>query len=223
MNSTPESVEQFIDHCAALGVQHIVALRGDIPADLHSREVLSPDLQNSSDLVSRIKRYSGFEVSVATYPEAHPESSGVDQDIKALLAKQDAGANRAITQYFYETDNYLRFRDRAVKAGVNIPIIPGLMPVHNFKAIQRFSSRCNAVLPEWMYELFDGLDASPDIRAMVATTLALEQCARLIEHGVDQLHFYCLNQPFLTTSICQGLGVIPSKSKARVEKSASVG
>src|SRR5690606_10701928 len=148
-----------------------------------------------------------FEISVATYPEKHPESRDLDQDIDALKAKQDAGATRAITQFFIVSDNFLRFRDLAVSPGIRIPIVPGIRPIVSFPGTARSAHTCPAVIPRWMHELFSTIDDAPEVRDMVATTVATEQCARLIEHGVEHFHFYTLNRPELTSAICHILGL----------------
>ncbi len=204
-------IEDMLERYAALGISHIVALRGDPPRDAGGR-VPCGDYRYASDLVAAIKRRGGFTVSVAAYVERHPESASLEQDIDALKAKQDAGADQAITQFFFETETFLRFRDRAVAAGITIPLIPGILPVHSFAGLERFAASCGASIPTWMDDLFRGLDEAPEIRAMVASTVATEMCARLVEHGVQRFHFYTLNRSELTRAVCHMLGVRESAS-----------
>lgn len=204
-------VDEALDGFIAAGVRQFVALRGDLPTGADREAVERGGYRRSCELVAAIRRRGDYDVSVGTYPEKHPESTDLRQDIDALLAKQDAGATRAITQFFFDTDCFLRFRDQAVAAGVRIPIVPGVLPIHNFGGTRRFADGCGAVIPAWMDELFSGLDEAPEVRDMVATTVATEQCARLIEHGVEHLHFYTLNRYELTTAICDILGLGPRR------------
>jgi methylenetetrahydrofolate reductase (NADPH) len=207
IGSTIEETEAAIDRFIAMGVRQFVALRGDVPRDAGSDSLPRGDLKQAHQLVSLIRRRGDFDVSVATYPEKHPESRNIGQDIDALKAKQDAGAGRAISQFFYDTDRFLKFRDEAIRAGVRIPIVPGVLPVHSFERVHAFAQKCGAVIPQWMKQLFEGLDDVPEVREMVATTVATEQCARLIENGVEHIHFYTLNRADLTGSICNILGL----------------
>ncbi|GJL80954.1 MAG: methylenetetrahydrofolate reductase [marine bacterium B5-7] len=207
IGSSRADIDAAIDGFIEIGIDHFVALRGDIPRDAGPDTLISSAFTRADQLVEVIRRRGDFNISVATYPEKHPESANLAQDITALKAKQDAGANRAITQFFFDTDKFLRFRDAAVTAGIRIPIIPGILPVHNYAGTARFAAGCGANIPSWVHELFNGLDDSPEVRAMVATTVATEQCARLIEHGTEHLHFYTLNQHDLASGICQILGL----------------
>ncbi len=204
-------IDDMLDRYEALGISHIVALRGDPPRDAVGRAPAG-DYRYASDLVAAIKRRGGFAVSVAAYVERHPESNSLEQDIDALKAKQDAGADQAITQFFFDSERFLRFRDRAVAAGITIPLIPGILPVHSFAGLKRFAAGCGATIPDWMEELFQGLDEAPEIRAMVASTVATEMCAQLVEHGVQRFHFYTLNRSELTRAVCRMLGVRESAS-----------
>ncbi len=211
IGSSRAEIDSALDEFVDLGVRRFVALRGDLPAGADRGLLDRGDCRHSYELVSAIRRRGDFEINVGAYPEKHPESADIRQDIDALLAKQDAGANRAITQFFFDTDKFLRFRDQAVAAGVRMPIVPGVLPIHNFDGTRRFASTCGAGIPSWMLELFEGLDDAPEVRDMVATTVATEQCARLIEHGVEHLHFYTLNRSELTTAICDILGLGPRR------------
>src|SRR3546814_26415 len=169
-----------------------------------SSDVCSPDLYaNAAALVAGLGRIAPFEISVAAYPECHPDSPSPAADMDNLKAKIDAGASRAITQYFFENDDFLRFRDDAWRAGIRVPIVPGILPVTNFAKVVEFSARCGAGVPGWMAELFDGLDADPGTRQLIAGSVAVEQCERLRAAGVDSFHFYSLNRPDLTYAICR--------------------
>jgi methylenetetrahydrofolate reductase (NADPH) len=201
------------------GVRHLVALRGDAPANSAASGGYQPHPQGfgfASDLVRGLKQVANFEVSVAAYPEGHPESAGVDADLENLRRKVDAGANRAITQFFFETDLYLRYRDRCAASGVSIGIVPGILPITRFPQMLRFAARCGTTVPEWLRRRFDGLDDDPETRRMIAANVAIEQVQRLREHGVDEFHFYTLNRGELSFAICHALGLRPQVREARV-------
>ncbi|HEY4445157.1 MAG TPA: methylenetetrahydrofolate reductase [Steroidobacteraceae bacterium] len=202
------------------GVRHLVALRGDVPA-----AQLSPDGRYSphaegfayaSDLVAGLTGAGKFDLSVAAYPEGHPESGGVDADLENLKRKVDAGASRAITQFFFETDVFLRYRDRCAAAGIQANLVPGILPITRFPQLLRFAERCGASVPAWLRQRFDGLDDDPETRRMIAANVAIEQVQRLREHGVDEFHFYTLNRAELTYAICHALGLRPRSVEARV-------
>lgn len=191
------------------GVRHIVALRGD-PPDGVSKYAPHPDgYAYAADLVEGLKKVADFEISVAAYPEGHPEATSLDADLDNLKRKIDAGATRAITQFFFDTGTFLRFRDRARAAGINVPIVPGILPVTNFERVKEFASACGAAVPQWMAELFLGLDDEPETRNLVAATVAAEKCRALYANGVEAFHFYTLNRADLTYAICHILGVRP--------------
>lgn len=188
------------------GIRHIVALRGDMPDG--GRYVAHPGgYAYAVDLVAGLRRIADFEISVAAYPEVHPEAPSPDFDLDNLKRKIDAGATRAITQYFFDVDVYRRFVERARRAGITVPIVPGILPVTNFAQVQKFSAACGASVPRWMAELFAGLDDDPDTRRLVAATVAAEQCRALAADGVGNFHFYTLNRADLTYAICHILGV----------------
>src|SRR4029077_3827676 len=168
----------------------------------------------AADLVAGLKRVADFEISVAAYPETHPEAVSDNHDLDNLKQKLDAGANRAITQFFFDVDVFLRFRDRAAAAGIGVPIVPGILPVTNFAQLKRMSATCGASIPLWMAAHFDGLDDDPDTRRLVATSLAAEQCRRLQANGVNEFHFYTLNRADLIVAICHMLGVRAPKPVA---------
>ena len=189
------------------GVRHIVALRGDAPAG-QGTYVPHPDgFAYAADLVRGLRSVGDFDISVAAYPEVHPEAPNADFDLDNLRAKIDAGANRAITQFFFDTDAYLRFRDRCVGSGIRAEIVPGILPITRFPQMLRFANRCGASVPEWLQHRFDGLDDDPETRRMIAASFAIEQVRRLQEHGVQEFHFYTLNRAELTYAICHALGV----------------
>lgn len=193
-----------------MGVRHIVALRGDMPT-IGAPYAPDPDgYINAADLVAGLKKIGDFHLSVAAYPESHPDSVNVEADIDNLKRKIDAGADQAITQYFFDVDMYLRFMDRVLAAGITVPVIPGIMPVTNFAQAKNFSARCGTSIPKWLEKLFEGLDDRPEIRRHVAATVAAEQCMRLYRGGVKKFHFYTLNRSELTATICHFLGLRPT-------------
>jgi methylenetetrahydrofolate reductase (NADPH) len=157
-----------------------------------------------------------FDVSVAAYPEGHPESGGVDADLENLKRKVDAGAGRAITQFFFDTELFLRYRDRCAAAGIRAPLVPGILPITRFPQLLRFAGRCGASVPAWLHQRFDGLDDDPETRHMIAANVAIEQVQRLRAHGVEEFHFYTLNRAELTYAICHALGLRPQLTEARV-------
>jgi methylenetetrahydrofolate reductase (NADPH) len=202
------------------GVRHLVALRGDAPAaNLSGDGRYRPHPEGfayASDLVSGLSQVGNFDISVAAYPEGHPESGGVDADLENLKRKVDAGADRAITQFFFETDLFLRYRDRCAAAGIEANIVPGILPITRFPQLLRFAARCGASVPDWLRARFDGLDDDPDTRRMIAANVAIEQVQRLREHGVEEFHFYTLNRAELAYAICHALGLRPRLNEARV-------
>jgi methylenetetrahydrofolate reductase (NADPH) len=202
------------------GVRHMVALRGDAPAaNLSGDGRYQPHPEGfayASDLVSGLFQVGNFDISVAAYPEGHPESGGVDADLENLKRKVDAGADRAITQFFFETDLFLRYRDRCAAAGIDANIVPGILPITRFPQLLRFAARCGASVPDWLRDRFDGLDDDPETRRMIAANVAIEQVQRLREHGVEEFHFYTLNRAELAYAICHALGLRPHLNEARV-------
>ncbi len=194
------------------GIRHIVALRGDAPEGSGPYRPTPGGYDYAVDLVAGLKRIADFDISVAAYPEGHPDAPSAQFDLDNLKRKQDAGANRAITQYFFDVDIYRRFRDRAVAAGITIPILPGILPVTNFAQVTKFSTACGTSVPGWMAELFDGLDDDPETRRLVAATVAAEQCRLLAADGVSDFHIYTLNRADLAFAISHILGVRPRVS-----------
>ena len=192
------------------GVRHIVALRGDPPAG-SARYVPHPDgYAYAADLVRGLKEVANFEISVAAYPETHPEAQSPEQDLDNLKRKLAAGATRAITQFFFDTERYLRFRDRCKDAGIDTMIVPGILPITRFPQMLHFARRCGASVPAWLSERFDGLDDDAETRKMIAAAVAIEQVAQLRREGVDEFHFYTLNRAELTYAICHALGLRPA-------------
>lgn len=207
-------VDEVISSYAEIGVKHIVALRGD-PEDADRGFSAHPQgYQNSTELVSALSRRGDFDISVGCYPEGHPEAPSALKDVEYLKAKIDAGASRAITQFFFEPDNYFRFLDLCGAARIDVPIVPGILPVTNFKQLKSFAARCGASVPDWMADIFEGLDDRPQTRNLVAATLAAEQCRRLYDGGVREFHFYTLNRSELTYGICHMLGLRPGDGAA---------
>jgi len=191
-----------------------VALRGDPPGGAQRYEPHPDGYPFAADLVSGLRKVADFEISVAAYPETHPEAQSAERDIDNLKSKVDAGANRAITQFFFDVDLFLRFRDRAHAAGVPVSIVPGILPVTNFTQLKKMAATCGASIPVWMAGHFEGLDDDPDTRRLVAASLAAEQCRRLHANGVHEFHFYTLNRADLIVAICHLLGVRAKKPVA---------
>jgi methylenetetrahydrofolate reductase (NADPH) len=208
VGASRDEVDEVIGDYWAAGVRHIVALRGDPPGQIGGAYVPRADgYNNATELTAAIRRIGDFEVSVGLYPQVHPESPSADHDIDVLKAKIDAGATRAITQFFFDTDGFLRFVDKVRAAGVTIPILPGIMPVSNFKGLQKMAGPCGITLPDWLSALFEGLDSDPDTRRLLACSIAAETCAKLEEEGFTDFHFYTLNRADLTYALCRVLGV----------------
>jgi methylenetetrahydrofolate reductase (NADPH) len=190
------------------GVRHIVALRGDPPGRPGAAyEPPAGGYRNATELTAGLSAIAPFEISVGVYPEGHPESPSIDHDLDVLKAKIDAGATRAISQFFFDIDAFLRFHERARAAGIKIPIVPGIMPVTNFKGLRRMAEGCRTAVPDWMGNLFEGLDGDPDTRKLLAGAVAAETCARLEEEGFSDFHFYTLNRADLVYAICRVLGL----------------
>ncbi|KFD21956.1 MULTISPECIES: methylenetetrahydrofolate reductase [Tatumella] len=185
------------------GIRHIVALRGDFP-----NGVGKPDMY-ASDLVTLLKDVGDFDISVAAYPEVHPEAKSAQADLLSLKRKVDAGADRAITQFFFDVESYLRFRDRCAATGIDVEIVPGILPVSNFKQLQRFATLTNVRVPNWMNTMFDGLDNDPETRKLVGANIAMDMVKILSREGVKDFHFYTLNRAEMSYAICHTLGVRP--------------
>lgn len=214
--ATRDEVDGIVRNYHDVGVRHIVALRGDPVDGAGTRYAPHPGgYQNAADLVGGIKRInSDFEISVSAYPEKHPESPTVEADIDMLKAKVDAGASRAITQFFFENDHYFRYLDRVRARGIDIPIVPGILPVQNFKAAKNFAARAGASVPVWLTERFQGLDNDPTTRKLIAAAVAAEQVIDLFDRGVTTFHFYTMNRADLVYAICHLLGLRPVAEQA---------
>jgi methylenetetrahydrofolate reductase (NADPH) len=211
VGATRDEVDEVARRYWDAGIRHIVALRGDPPEGQGAYQPHPNGYAYARDLVEGLKKIADFEISVAAYPETHPQAISPEADLDNLKRKIDAGASRAISQVFFDVDLFFRFRDRAVAAGIQVPIVPGILPVTNFAQARKFSAACGAHMPGWMAELFEGLDDDPDTRRLVAATVATEQCRALVAGGIDELHFYTLNRADLTYAICHILGVRAGK------------
>jgi methylenetetrahydrofolate reductase (NADPH) len=207
VGATREEIDNVARAYWDAGVRHIVALRGDPPEDAAGYQPFPGGYAYASDLVAGLKKVAPFEISVAAYPEVHPEAKSAAADLDNLKRKIDAGASAAITQFFFDIEVYFRFLERARKAGITVPIIPGILPVTNFARVVEFCARCGTSVPKWMADLFEGLDDDPETRTLVAASVAAEQCRELNAHGVGQFHFYTMNRADLVFAICHVLGV----------------
>nr|WP_166777627.1 methylenetetrahydrofolate reductase [NAD(P)H] [Qipengyuania flava] len=209
VEATRDQVDEVARHYWDEGIRHIVALRGDAPDGQGTYRPHPDGYGNAVELIAGLKRVADFEISVAAYPEVHPDSPDRQADLDNLKAKFEAGATRAITQFFFDPECFFDFRDRAAAAGIEGEIVPGIMPVLSFAAVQRMSGLCGTAIPDWMEGLFDGLDDRPEARQLVSATIAAELCRRLYAGGVRQFHFYTLNRAELSYAICHMLGLRP--------------
>ena len=197
-----------------MGVRHLVALRGDAPKGCEKYEPHPDGYAYASDLVEGLKKIGDFEISIAAYPEVHPEAPDAAFDLENLKRKLDAGASRAITQFFFDTDVFLNFRDRCAAAGIDSPIVPGILPITRFPQLEKFAAACGASVPDWLRGWFAGLEDDAQTRQMIAASVAINQVRRLQAQGIDEFHFYTLNRSELTFAICHALGVRPSHETA---------
>ncbi len=208
VGASREEADSVIADYWAAGVRNIVALRGDPPGGVGGVYEPRPDgYANATELTQAIRRVGPFDVMVGVYPEKHPESPSIEHDIDVLKAKIDAGATYGISQFFFDTDAFLRFHDRVRKAGITIPIVPGIMPVTNFKGLTKMAAACEASIPAWLASLFEGLEDDADTRRLLAGAVAAEMCAKLKGEGFDDFHFYTLNRADLVYAICRVLGL----------------
>jgi methylenetetrahydrofolate reductase (NADPH) len=213
VGATCDEIDEVIRSYRDLGVRHIVALRGDAPDGPGTCYAPHPGgYENSAALAAGIRRIGGFEISVAAYPEKHPESASVEADLDMLQAKVDAGADRAITQFFFDNDLYFRYLDRVRARGIEIPVRPGIIPIHNFKQVSSFAGRCGAHVPSRIANRFEGLEHDPETQKLVGATFAAEQVMELAAEGVTDFHFYTLNRADLVYAICHLLGLRPRKA-----------
>lgn len=197
-----------------MGIRHLVALRGDPPPDAAGYEPHPNGYPYAADLVAGLRKVADFDISVAAYPEVHPEATNALADLDNLRRKLDAGATRAITQFFFDVDKFLRFRDLCAAAGIESSIVPGILPITRFPQLQRFAEQCGASVPEWLSQRFAGLEDDAETRQMIAASLAIEQVRKLQAEGISEFHFYTLNRSELTFAICHALGVRSKQAAA---------
>jgi methylenetetrahydrofolate reductase (NADPH) len=212
--ATKDEVHHLAREWWANGIRHIVALRGDPPRMTGVYSQSADHYSHAAELIGAIKEIADFEVSAAAYPEVHPDSPSVEADLDNLKAKVDAGADRLITQFFFEPEMFLRFRDRCARWGIDKPLVPGIMPVFNFEKVANFAHENDASVPQWLYDTFAGLDDDPQARKMVAASVAADLCSALQREGVDRFHFYTLNRADLTYAICRRIGIKPELDAA---------
>jgi methylenetetrahydrofolate reductase (NADPH) len=216
VSASTDEVDDVIRSYWAAGVRHIVALRGDPAGGLGTTYEPHPEgYHQTSDLVEGIRKIGEFEVTVSAYPEKHPEAASLDADIDALKKKVDAGATRAITQFFFDNDVYFRYLDKVRSRGIEIPILPGIVPVQNFKQTAGFARKTGASVPQWLTDRFEGLEDDPATRQLVAAAVCAEQVLDLIDRGVSDLHFYTMNKADLVYAICHLVGLKPEKAQAQ--------
>jgi len=220
VSASKEEVDSVIDDYKAVGVNHIVALRGDMP-NMGLFQPHPNGYSSSVDLVEAIKKHGCFDISVSAYPEKHPESSSFESDINLLKAKIDAGADQAITQFAYDTDVHASFRDKITACGINVPLIPGIMPTTNFKGVQRMAEKCGTSIPDWLISKYIGLEEDLERRQEIAINVVVDQCRGLISEGFDRLHFYTLNQYKVIGEACHILGLGVGSSLAEEELTGS--
>ena len=206
INSTKEEIESIANDYWLSGIKHIVALRGDLPKNNNG---IKSDFKYATDLISFLRKKYDFEITVSAYPETHPDSDSMEQEYDILKKKIDLGATKAITQFFFDVEYYFKFIDGAVKRGIKIPIIPGILPVTNCKRTIEFAKKMNCKMPKKLKNMFEGLDSDNETRKLVAATIAYDQCDKLIGGGVKDFHFYTLNRADLSFAICHILGVKP--------------
>ncbi len=224
VGATKAEVRAVVDEFRAAGVRHFVALRGDPAGGIGAAYEPTPGgYANAAELVAGLKAIADFEISVSAYPEKHPESHDVAADIDMLKRKVDAGATRALTQFFFDNDLYARYRDRVRAAGIEIPIVPGILPVHNLGQVQKFAGLCGASVPQWLADRLEPLADRAEERAVVAVELAARQVDGLIALGVDEFHFYTMNRSALVTSVLDRVGLRPEQDveRARAEGAAA--
>ncbi|BBG60448.1 methylenetetrahydrofolate reductase [Providencia rustigianii] len=203
IDANPEELKSIARDYWNNGIRHIVALRGDLPDNSNKPEMYA------TNLVELLKNEADFDISVAAYPEVHPEAKSAQADLINLKKKIEAGANRAITQFFFDVESYLRFRDRCVSTGIDVEIVPGILPVSNFRQLERFAKLTNVRIPTWMSKMYEGLDNDPESRNLVGASIAMDMVKILSREGVKDFHFYTLNRSELTYAICHTLGVRP--------------
>ena len=197
-----------------MGIRHLVALRGDPPKDVTTYIPQADGYAFASDLVAGLKQVADFDISVAAYPDVHPEAVSAEADLENLKRKLDAGASRAITQFFFDVGGFLKFRDRCASAGIDSTIVPGILPITKFPQLQRFAEACGTKVPQWLADRFAGLEDDAETRKLIAANVAIEQVRMMQKEGIDEFHFYTLNRADLTFAICHVLGVRPEQAAA---------
>lgn len=217
VSASRDEVNDVIHSYQAVGVRHIVALRGDPAEGIGARYQPHPDgYASTPELIAGIKEIGDFEVSVSAYPEKHPESETLAVDIEVLRQKVEAGATRAITQFFFDNDTYFRYLDKVRAAGIDIPIVPGILPVQNFRQTASFATRAGASVPDWLAQRFEGLDDDPETRRLIAAAVAAEQVWDLVDRGITDIHFYTMNRADLVYAICHLLGLRASSDRKQI-------
>lgn len=214
VGASREEIDDVARRYRDAGIHHIVALRGDPPEGERGYRPHPDGYANAADLVRGLRDIADFEISVAGYPEIHPDSGSSQADLDNLKRKVDAGADRIITQYFFGAELYLRYLERVRAAGIWVPVVPGILPVTNYQQVVRFSAACGAGVPAWLAHLFEGLDDDPETRRAVAVNVAADQCRALLANGISEFHFYTLNRADLTYAICHILGLRPQAAEA---------
>ena len=205
IGATKKEIKNIANDYWNQGIRHIVALRGDYPDNISSRDDNS--YKFASELVEDLKKIADFDISVAAYPEVHPESKNAETDLDNLKRKIDAGASRAITQFFFDTDVYLRFRDRCARKDIKVAIVPGILPITKFPQLKKFADKCGTTIPKWIEDRFIGLNDDPKTRSLIAGNIAIEQAKALEKEGVNEFHFYTLNRSELVYAICHALDI----------------
>lgn len=214
IDATRTEIDDIAREYWEMGVRHLVALRGDPPQGATDYQPNKTGYAYASELVAGLKKIGDFDISVAAYPETHPEARDASFDLDNLKRKLDAGASRAITQFFFDAELFLRFRDRCAAAGIESALVPGLLPITRFPQLKRFAARCGASVPDWLEQRFEGLDEDAETRQMIAASVAIDLANRLRSEGVDEFHFYTLNRAELTVAICHALGIRPQNAAA---------
>jgi methylenetetrahydrofolate reductase (NADPH) len=209
IGATKEEIQAIAQQYWDEGIRDIVALRGDAPADAEKYEPHPGGYEYGVDLVGGLREVAEFDISVAAYPEVHPEAPSAAFDLDNLKLKIDAGATRAITQFFFDVDTFLRFRDQCASAGINASIVPGILPINKFPQLLRFANMCGATVPQWLHERFEGLDDDEETRRMISASIAIDMAERMQAEGINEFHFYTLNRAELTYAICHALGIRP--------------
>lgn len=222
VDASRDEVDEVIGEFLSMGVTRFVALRGDPAEGVGARYRPHPSgYANAAELVGALRAKGATDISVSAYPEKHPESPDFATDVDMLKRKVDNGATRAITQFFFDNDSYERYVERIRRAGIYVPIVPGILPVHNFRQVASFSSRCGAHVPAWLAERFEGLDDDPQTHALVAAAVAAEQVLDLVERGVTDFHFYTMNRADLVVAICHMIGIRGSAALAEPRTAAA--